>query len=394
MAGASLISSSWSSNVSSISGPKVFINFGGKQLCQNFVKCLVPALMDLNLNVFIDELEKRGKHIFSLFDRKSESRIALVIFAEGYTESKYCLDELVQIKECMDQKNLRVIPIFYRIAPGVVQLLKGNFGDQFRDLIERCHHQPERHQKWIEALASVSQLFALSLPKYSEKSDEDFINLIIKEVGNMRSYTSVPARTLTHTIHKASNSIVPASSFVGRYLPKDPQIFINFRGIKLRKNFISFLAAALRDARFNVFMDEDEPLGSDLDNLFTRINESNIALVIFSKDYTTSKWCLDELAEIKKCKDQGHLRVIPIFYKIEPLVVKQLRGKFGDGFRDMKRNHQHEPERTQEWKDALVSIPLIKGMSLPEQSNMTDRDFINSMVDDIHLLLEHMESGR
>ncbi|EOA12670.1 hypothetical protein CARUB_v10027808mg, partial [Capsella rubella] len=143
--------------------------------------------------------------------------------------------------------------------------------------------------------------------------------------------------------------------------PRGPQVFINFRGIELRRNFISFLHAALVNASINVFIDEDELLGSDLVNLLKRIEESEIALVIFSKDYTSSNWCLDELAKIKERKDQGRLIVIPIFYKLE------LNGKFGDRFRDMNRNHKHEPEKTQKWKDALKSIPHINGMVLPEQ---------------------------
>ncbi|CAH8289507.1 unnamed protein product [Eruca vesicaria subsp. sativa] len=171
---------------------------------------------------------------------------------------------------------------------------------------------------------------------------------------------------------------------------KGPQVFISFRGDDVRKHFISFLVPALRRVNINVFIDEDELLGADLANRFTRIEESEIALVIFSENYADSDWCLDELAMIKERKDQGRLRVIPIFYNISPSVVKELREKFGDKFRDIQRRYQHKPERTKKWEEALVSIPDVIGMPLSEQSDKTDNDFINSLVVKIQILLDHM----
>lgn len=105
-------------------GPQVFTSFRGKDVRKSFVSFLVPALRDKNINVFIDDQEERGKFLISLFERISESKLALVIFSEGYTESKWCLDELVKIKECVDQKKLIVIPIFYKLDPSKVKGLK------------------------------------------------------------------------------------------------------------------------------------------------------------------------------------------------------------------------------------------------------------------------------
>ncbi|EFH41559.1 predicted protein [Arabidopsis lyrata subsp. lyrata] len=210
MAGASLVtsSSSSSSNVSLISTrPQVFINFRGKELRKGFISFLVPALKDNNINVFIDDQEERGKYLTSLFDRMGESKIALVIFSEDYTESKWCLDELVQIKECMDQNKLRVIPIFYKLDPAVVKRLQGKFGDQFRDLEYRYKHKPERPQKWKEAVISVCQTFALFLPEHSDTSDKDFIMLIVKEVGKVlpEGGFSVSASQHSLTMSEAQN---------------------------------------------------------------------------------------------------------------------------------------------------------------------------------------------
>ncbi|ESQ44779.1 hypothetical protein EUTSA_v10003383mg [Eutrema salsugineum] len=145
-----------------------------------------------------------------------------------------------------------------------------------------------------------------------------------------------------------------------------PQVFVNFRGEELRRGFISFLEPALKNEYINVFIDVLELRGRDLQNLFVRIKESKIALVIFSKDYTNSEWCLDELAKIKECMDLGNLEVIPIFYKVEPSVVKHLQGYFGENFMNLKSRYKNDPERTRKWEEALASVPQKFGLTFPE----------------------------
>lgn len=145
-----------------------------------------------------------------------------------------------------------------------------------------------------------------------------------------------------------------------------PQVFINFRGQELRRGFIGFLEPALKNENINVFIDELELRGRDLQNLFVRIKESKIALVIFSKDYANSEWCLDELAKIKECMDLGNLYVIPIFYKIEPSVVKHLQGYFGESFMNLQSRYTHDLDRTRKWEEALASVPQKFGLPFPE----------------------------
>uniref|UniRef100_A0A0D3D964 TIR domain-containing protein n=1 Tax=Brassica oleracea var. oleracea TaxID=109376 RepID=A0A0D3D964_BRAOL len=70
--------------------------------------------------------------------------------------------------------------------------------------------------------------------------------------------------------------------------PLQHQVFVNFRGLDLRFGFL--LVEALQRHGINVFIDSLERKGEDLINLFARIEESTIALVIFSKRYTESIW--------------------------------------------------------------------------------------------------------
>ncbi|KAL1223963.1 Protein PHLOEM PROTEIN 2-LIKE A8 [Cardamine amara subsp. amara] len=156
-----------------------------------------------------------------------------------------------------------------------------------------------------------------------------------------------------------------SSSGLGK-TSKGSQVFLNFRGEELRKTFIADLEFALEEANINYFIDKHEQLGTKLQNLLVRIEQSRVALAIFSKEYTTSVWCLDELVKIRECMDKGSLIGIPIFYKLKTSVVSNLEGDFGDNFRKLKRNNQQDLVRTQNWEEALTSIPEIIGMHLSE----------------------------
>lgn len=91
--------------------------------------------------------------------------------------------------------------------------------------------------------------------------------------------------------------------------PPQHQVFINFRGEQLRHNFVSHLVEALRRNAINVFIDNQELRGEDISILLKRIEDSRIAIVVFSSRYTESRWCLREAVKIKDCVEQGMLKV-------------------------------------------------------------------------------------
>ncbi|CAH8381019.1 unnamed protein product [Eruca vesicaria subsp. sativa] len=145
------------------------------------------------------------------------------------------------------------------------------------------------------------------------------------------------------------------------------QVFINFRGVELRSNFVSHLEKNLKRNGINAFIDTDEEMGQRLDVLLTRIEGSKIALAIFSPKYTESNWCLKELAKMNERMAQNKLVVIPIFYKVEPVAVKELMGEFGDNFRRLVKSIDKNTKT--KWKEALKSVPYSMGIGLTEKSD-------------------------
>uniref|UniRef100_A0A1J3H2R9 ADP-ribosyl cyclase/cyclic ADP-ribose hydrolase n=1 Tax=Noccaea caerulescens TaxID=107243 RepID=A0A1J3H2R9_NOCCA len=158
--------------------PQVFINFRGDELRHRFIGYLKKALERNGINAYIDTNEQKGLHQKVFFKRIEESKIALAIFSPRYTESIWCLDELVKMKECMNANKLVVIPIFYLVTPYTIKLQMGDFGDKLRELGK--YVDDVRQKNWIEALKSVPKNIGIN---YDGKSDEHLlIGEIVEEV--------------------------------------------------------------------------------------------------------------------------------------------------------------------------------------------------------------------
>ena len=80
-------------------------------------------------------------------------------------------------------------------------------------------------------------------------------------------------------------------------------VFLSFRGIDTRTNFTDHLYAALNQKGIFTFRDDEElERGTVISiELLKAIEESRFAIVILSKDYASSSWCLTELAKIIEC---------------------------------------------------------------------------------------------
>lgn len=82
-------------------------------------------------------------------------------------------------------------------------------------------------------------------------------------------------------------------------------VFLNFRGEDTRVIFISHLYTALCRKKIKTFTDdEDLNRGDEISPaLLNAIEGSKISVIIFSKDYAFSKWCLNEVVNILKYKN-------------------------------------------------------------------------------------------
>ncbi|KFK24060.1 hypothetical protein AALP_AAs46094U000200 [Arabis alpina] len=414
------------------------------------------------INVYVDQDDKlRGVDPNnSLVKKIEESKIALAIFSSKYTESSWCLDELVKIKERVEEGKLVVFPIFYKMNPSEVKGLEGAFGINLWNQVKHTS-EFDKLKKWKEALDFVSHKAGLV---WTEDSDEnEFITSIEEEVKRMtciseelelskpdkdefmdtrfskseelkrvdnetgvtlldanpeeaeriqgheaKMYSNLriddgPHRRNDDISHGEANfdatlnlqngveskhGKVKPSSTIARY-EKDTsthQVFMNFRGEDVGFSFVSHLVSALKREGINIFIDKDERKSKDIGQIFKKIEDSKIAVVVFSGTYSESTWCLEELMKIKECMDQGKLKVIPISYKVEPLQLKELNGGFGNKLWNLWKLHRdHHIIR---WKEALESVSSLDAMTrfwLKEDNS--EGAFVASIVEEVKKVL-------
>jgi len=156
----------------------------------------------------------------------------------------------------------------------------------------------------------------------------------------------------------ASSSSLPRPDWVY-------DVFVSFRGQDTRKNFTDHLYTALHHARIHAFRD-DEKLrrGEEISlQLSKAIQESKISIVVFSKGYASSTWCLGELQKILECRRQptGQI-VLPVFYDIDPSDIRKQTGSFAEAFDRHEARFKEEMEKVQKWRKALVEAANLSGL--------------------------------
>ncbi|CAL5330213.1 unnamed protein product [Camellia sinensis] len=167
-------------------------------------------------------------------------------------------------------------------------------------------------------------------------------------------------------------------------------VFLNFRGEDTRKNFTGHLYTALVRAGINTFMDDDElPRGQNIScELLKAIEESRISIIVFSRNYASSRWCLDELAKIIECKQTLGQLVLPIFYEVLPYEIRIQSGCFGEAFAKFEDSYAHAIEIVQRWRAALSEAANISGFCL-EEANGHEAKLIQNIVEEVLTKVNH-----
>ncbi|KAL1190817.1 Disease resistance protein RML1B [Cardamine amara subsp. amara] len=110
-------------------------------------------------------------------------------------------------------------------------------------------------------------------------------------------------------------------------------VFSSFHGPDVRKTLLSHIREQFNRNGITMFDNEKIVRSATIaPSLTEAIKESRIAIVILSKKYASSSWCLDELVEILECKKAFGQIVMTIFYGVDPSDVRKQMGDFGVAF--------------------------------------------------------------
>ncbi|XP_019151053.1 PREDICTED: TMV resistance protein N-like [Ipomoea nil] len=176
--------------------------------------------------------------------------------------------------------------------------------------------------------------------------------------------------------------LLPSSS---SSLPRcwDYDVFLSFRGEDTRKSFTDHLFAALCRAGVHTFRDAEElRKGEDIStDLIKAIQESKISIIVFSKTYASSRWCLEELVKIVECKEKVNQVVFPVFYDVDPSEVRKQTGGFGDAL--AQHQQQFGTKKLSQWKTALTKVANFCGWDLQNDVDGYESKFIDKIVEKV-----------
>lgn len=138
-------------------------------------------------------------------------------------------------------------------------------------------------------------------------------------------------------------------------------VFLSFRGSDTRQGFASVLYDHMVKAGIRVFKDDGElKAGDKIETVLEAINNSEICVPIFSKNFASSKWCLEEV------KRMVHLEkaICPVFYGVSVEDVKLKTQTYNKIMQKLETNNEQNMD---EWKDALKAATDFKGKILGNQ---------------------------
>ncbi|KAL7584534.1 hypothetical protein Lser_V15G45137 [Lactuca serriola] len=161
-------------------------------------------------------------------------------------------------------------------------------------------------------------------------------------------------------------------------------VFLSFRGEDTRKNFIDHLYYALQQKSISTYKDDERiKKGNRIsDELMESIADSKFFIIVFSKNYASSSWCLNELLKIMECHKSTQQTVYPVFYDVEPSEVRSQIGAVGEAF----AKHENE-EAAGKWRKALKEAADVAGWELKNTADGHEAKFIRQIVEKLSLEL-------
>ncbi|XP_030968544.1 TMV resistance protein N-like isoform X3 [Quercus lobata] len=157
------------------------------------------------------------------------------------------------------------------------------------------------------------------------------------------------------------------------------EVFLSFKGEDTRRSFTDHLYDALKKKGILTFRDDEklERGKSISEELLKAIEESRFAIIIFSENYASSRWCLDELVHIIRCKKEIGLEVVLVFYHVNPSDVRHQGGTFAQAFDKHKECFKESIEKVETWRAALREVANLSGWDLQDRH---ESEFIQYIV--------------
>ncbi|KAL2328007.1 hypothetical protein Fmac_021434 [Flemingia macrophylla] len=165
-------------------------------------------------------------------------------------------------------------------------------------------------------------------------------------------------------------------------------VFVSFRGTDTRNNFTDHIFASLQRKGVVAFRDNHNINKGQLlePEIFQAIKASRLFIVVFSKNYASSSWCLKELTMIADLVKETGQSVLPIFYDVTPSEVRKQSGEFHKAFARYEESFRDHLEMVQKWREAMKDIANRAGWDV---MNKQEHEAIEKIVEEVINLLDN-----
>ncbi|KAK7272448.1 hypothetical protein RJT34_29050 [Clitoria ternatea] len=169
-------------------------------------------------------------------------------------------------------------------------------------------------------------------------------------------------------------------------------VFISFRGVDTRNNLVDHLYNHLDRKGIFVFKDDQRLQKGEFisPQLVQAIKDSRLSIIVFSTNYASSSWCLDEMATIVECHQQFNQTVYPVFYDVDPSHVRKQNGVYEKAFALHTQNFRQDPSKVYQWKTAMTTLAKSAGWDV---RNKPEFEEIENIVQAVTKKLGHRFSG-
>lgn len=186
---------------------------------------------------------------------------------------------------------------------------------------------------------------------------DDFDLVCAAGVGNKKVWYHLPFLCIFKKSFISFHLIHPMSSSSSNPSPKwIYDVFLSYCVNDSAKSFSSLLYTSLTEAGVHVFRDDDDELRSGdqiTPSALHAIGVSRISIIVFSRNYGASEWCLQELEKIMECRRTIFQNVFPLFYEVDRSDVSRQQGAFGEAFDDLVQRITVEEDTLKSWRRAL-----------------------------------------
>ncbi|KAM1457662.1 hypothetical protein ACFX13_035676 [Malus domestica] len=173
-------------------------------------------------------------------------------------------------------------------------------------------------------------------------------------------------------------------------------VFLSFRGEDTRRGFTNHLYKQLEARGIKTFRDEPElERGTDINpELLRAIDQSRSAIIVFSTNFASSSWCLQEVTHIVRCMEEKE-RIFPIFYDVDPSDVRHQRGSFGEAFAEHEVNYPEQMEEVIEWRKSLKRVANFAGWNSKDYRYDTEliQGIVNTLWEKVHRTFSMLDSS-